>query len=75
MGGFRLVLVKMKKFYGKIKIQGIDITVASDSIMIFDKNNKIEKEDGFRICDYLIDEGFFDKKDLIKVDIVRPINK
>jgi hypothetical protein len=70
-----MVLVKMKKFYGKIKIQGVDITVASDRIIIFDKNNKVEKENGFKICDYLIQEGFFEKEDLIKVDIVRPINR
>ena len=28
----------MKNFYGKIKIRGVDLTVAQDRIMIFDKD-------------------------------------
>ena len=67
--------INMKKFYGKLKINGVDITIASDRIKIFDTENKIEKENSFRICRYLISEGFFNKEDLIKVDIVRPINR
>ena len=65
----------MKKFHGKLKISGVDITIAIDRIMIFDTENKIERENSFKICDYLIDEGFLNKEDLIKVDIVRPINR
>ena len=65
----------MKKFYGKLKVNGVNITISSDRIMIFDTENEVEKENGFKICEYLIDEGFFNKEDLIKVDIVRPINR
>jgi len=63
----------MKKFYGKIKVRGTDLTIAQDGIMIFDKHQKVEKEDSWRICDYLVNEGYFNKKDIIRVDIVRPI--
>jgi len=65
----------MKKFYGKLKVNGVNITISSDRIMIFDTENEVEKENSFKICEYLIDEGFFNKEDLIKVDIVRPINR
>jgi len=65
----------MKNFYGKIKIRGVDLTVAQDRIMIFDKDQKIEKEDSWKMCDYLVNEGYFNKNDIIKVDIVRPIIK
>ena len=67
--------ISMKKFYGKLKVNGVNITISSDRIMIFDTENEVEKENGFKICEYLIDEGFFNKEDLIKVDIVRPINR
>ncbi len=65
----------MKKFRGKMKIAGIDLTICPKGITIFDKEQRVEKEDSWKICEYLINEGYFESKDFIKIDIIRPISK
>jgi hypothetical protein len=65
----------MNKFYGKIKIKGVDITIAHNEITIFDKENNVEKEDSWKMCEYLVHEGYFYKKDLIRINIIRPMIK
>jgi hypothetical protein len=63
----------MEKFYGKTKIRGIDVTINENGVSIFDKNKEVEKEDSWKICKYLTDEGYIDGEAPVKVSIIRSL--
>ena len=62
----------MGKDFKKLKLNGLTIEVKDQRIVLIkDKMSNCDEKEAFKICSYLLQEGFIDKEKNINCEIER----